>query len=308
MRMYSMYFICKSYIEKVMELRVESRNANGSTVYYLNHWREKAIILNELAKIDPLKERVRRILDTVPIAYRDFDKFDVTQNLKREYENGMKELVVSMQTIIDAYEMMGIKADTEGANGFDVKLPKFESVGEFAKCLDDLDFIITQCPYLKNDDEQIKYNSVDVGSTWLTFLVIGASTGILLHNLSKLVDMAVKIKSHITTVRMQEEALRSIQIKNDIAAEVFKTFEEVNRVMLNQCIGDLKNELGELKDGEEEGKAQKSLEKLAYWMDKGLQVYSSIDAPREVRDLFPCQDDVSFITDDLQKLIEMNGE
>lgn len=73
---------------------------------------------------------------------------------------------------------------------------------------------------------------------------------------------------------------------------------------MDQCIGDLRQESGKLQDGEEEGKAQKSLEKLAYWMDKGLQIYSTLDAPQEIKDLFPAQEDAPILTDNLQKLLE----
>lgn len=104
---------------------------------------------------------------------------------------------------------------------------------------------------------------------------------------NKMIDMAVKIKSHVATVQMQEEALRSMQLKNEVAVEVYKTFEEANKLVVEQCVGDLKRELGKLENREEEGKAQKSLEKLAYWMDRGLQIHSAIDAPKEIKDLFP---------------------
>ena len=127
----------------------------------------------------------------------------------------------------------------------------------------------------------------------------------VLTSLGKLVDAAVKIKSHVTTVRMQEELLRSMQLKNDVAEEAVKTLKETNRLLLENTIGDLTTEIGELKDGEEKGKAQKSIEKMAYWMDKGMQIYSSIDAPKEVKDLFPEQEETFSLTDDIQKLIEM---
>ena len=42
-------------------------------------------------------------------------------------------------------------------------------------------------------------------------------------------------------------------------------------------------------------------------MDKGLQIYSAIDADNEIKDLFPVQEDLSFLSDDIQKLIEMKS-
>ena len=46
------------------------------------------------------------------------------------------------------------------------------------------------------------------------------------------------------------------------------------------------------------------MEKLAFWMDKGMQIYSAIDAPTEIKDVFPKQQEVSFLSDDLIKLLE----
>ena len=55
---------------------------------------------------------------------------------------------------------------------------------------------------------------------------------------------------------------------------------------------------------EEKDKAGKTLEKLGYWMDKGMQIYSSIDAPVEIKDVFPLQQETNFLSDDLIKLLE----
>lgn len=308
MRMYSMYVACKTYIEKVKEMKAKGRSVNNSTVFYIDNWKINRDVLDEIAKMAPLRNKVKQIITSIPIAFQDTDKFDISNNVRNSYDHSLNVLIVSMQTIIDAYEIMGIKDPDVKLSGFDVNLPKFTDLGEFAKCLNDLDFIIKQCPYLIRDDSQIRFDTVDIGSTWLTFVIVGASATVILSNLSKFVDMAVKIKSHVTTVRMQEEALRSMEIRNEVAAEVMDAFKEANKILVNRCIGDLKNELGELKNGEEEGKAQKSLEKLAYWMDKGLQIYSAIDAPQEIKDLFPQQEDVSLLTDDWQKLIEMKNE
>ena len=60
----------------------------------------------------------------------------------------------------------------------------------------------------------------------------------------------------------------------------------------------------QMMDGEEKDKAGKALEKLGYWMDKGMQIYSAIDAPAEIKDVFPTQQETNFLSDDLIKLLE----
>ena len=43
-------------------------------------------------------------------------------------------------------------------------------------------------------------------------------------------------------------------------------------------------------------------------MDKGMQIYSSINAPSEIKDVFPTQEEVNILSDDLLKLIEMKNK
>lgn len=307
MRLYGMYYICKQYIEQVENMKVgERKDGSGNKYRCINGWKIKSCIVNELAKIQPLRDAARKLYETIPTVYCDQNDFDISADIVNKFIAARTELIVAMKTVIGLYETANIKSEKDILGGFDVKLPRFDDVGEFSKCLNDLDFVFKQCPYLNNKDEQIKYGSVDIGSTWLTFLIIGATTGcILLNNLSKLIDRAIKIKSHVATVKAQEEVLRSIQIRNEISGEVLDAFQQANRLLINQYVEDIQQELGELKDGEEKDKVGRSLEKLAYWMDKGMQIYSTIDAPPEIKNLFPEQEELSFLSDDIQKLLEL---
>lgn len=304
MRLYGMYYTCKKYIEYVKDMKVYAKNTGGNTSWSINSWKEKSIVLNELGKMNPLRTYARKLYETVPIVYRDRDEFDITDTVKDNFVTAREILVIAMETIIDMYESINPNKMINEEYGFDIKMPEFYDLGEFAKCIEDLNFIIKQCPYLNDKDGQIKYGTIDVGSTWLTFAIGGAAATTIISNLAKIVDNAIKMKSHITTVKMQEEALRTLEVKDEIAAEVLEAYKKANRVLTQNAVTELERELGELNDGEERDKVGKTLEKLAFWMDKGMQIYSSIDAPTEIKDVFPKQQEVSFLSDDLIKLLE----
>lgn len=308
MRLYGMYYLCKEYIKLIEEMKIEGRKEGNHTIRFISDWKRKSVILNEIAELSPMRERARKMYEVIPRVYRDSDKFDITDGDAQRFIAARTELVVAIDTVIELYETINDKQEKQISGGFDIKLPEFKDIGEFSKCLEDLNFVINQCPYLRNGDCYIKYGAMDVGSTWITFLLLGSAATVLLTNLSKVVDAAVRIKSHVATVKMQEEALRSIEIKNELATEVMNTFKEVNNVITDQCIIELQREIGELNDPEEIDKTRRSLEKLALWMDKGMQIYSAIDAPAEIKDLFPTQVEATYLTDDIQKLIEMKKE
>lgn len=304
MRLYSMYYVCKNYINIIRNMKVSSRTVNGKNCLYLTSWKEKSKVLNELANVEPLREKTRKVYDSIPVIYCDVDEFEISDSMAKTYEKRRSELLNSMETVIELYELVNPQRDSNEKGGIDIMLPRFKNLGEFSDCLKDLNFVITQCPYLRSKDEEIKFQTIDVGSIWLTLVAVGASCTILM-NIGKIVDQAVKIKSHIATIKMQEEMLRSMKAKNEIAEETIDFFKRTKDLLFQKSLDELEKEIEPLKDGEESDKVKRSLEKLGYWMDKGMQIYSSLDAPKEVQDVFPKQQELSFIlTDDAQKLIE----
>ena len=136
-----------------------------------------------------------------------------------------------MKTIINMNENINPDKKLDCECGFDVKMPQFESIEEFADCMKDLNFIFNNCAYLKSDSADIKFGSVDVGSVWITFLIVGAGAATIVSNLAKIVDMSVKIKSHLSTVKMQEEALRSVELNIDVLTVVLDALKKTNKVI-----------------------------------------------------------------------------
>lgn len=307
MRLYGMYYICKKYINKVEEMKFDVSTRNGNTIRSIRDWLEKSLVLNELATVKPLREDARELYEVFPVMYRDKNFFEVTQATAEKFMEKRKLLLAEMRTIILMYETINPNKTQGDICGFDIKMPPINELSEFSQCIEDLNFVITQCPYLNKADGNIKFGSVDVGSTWLTFMIVGAAGMTILTNFGKIIDQAVKIKSHMATVKIQEEALRSMEIKNEIASEVADAFRKVNKAMTQECVKELENDLGKLSDGEEKDKVGRSVEKLALWMEKGMQIYSTIDASPEAKNIFPEQQEMNFLSDDILKLIEMKN-
>lgn len=305
MRLYSMYFICKSNIEAVKAITIESRNQGTSVINYVGNWYEKVKLLNKLANVPGLRQATTNLYESVPIFVRNRNTADLDTTSEAKFKEAQRNLIGSMDTIISMYENMGI--EEKSGTGFDMKLPQFDSIKDFSSCIRDIEFIVNQCPYLRDNDGEIKFKSVDVGSFWITFLIAGTAATTMLLNLSKIVDAAIKIKSHVVTVKQQEEVLRSMEIKNGLASEVMETFNKANKIIVDSCVREIETDIGKLENGEDFDKVGKCVEKLADWMNKGLQIYSTIDAPKEVRDLFPPQEDQQLLNDDIIKLIEQKG-
>lgn len=200
-----------------------------------------------------------------------------------------------MNVIIEFYESMNISNEK---NGIDIKLPPCEDLKEYINYLKEFDFIFSQCPFLQCENETLKFESVDVGSNWIRLAVASTSTCFILSNIGALVDKAIMLRSHYITVKQQEETLKAAQMKNELAEDEIKFFNSIKDAYMNTAIKELQEKCGELKDGEEKGKAEKSLKKLCELIDKGAEIYASIDAPEEIQVLFP----------DIQSNLELPGE
>lgn len=306
MRLYSMYFLCKNNVEEIKSIKEAVRNPNSNSIKYLAGWDKTVITLNKLASVPCLRESVEKLYESVPVMYRDRARFDFDNSTFTAFFAAKTELIARMETVIALYENSHIESND--SIGFDIKLPEFSSIKEMAKCINDIEFVLNHCPFLNKVDGEIKYKSADTGSFWLTFAVVGTSATVILLNLSKIVEAAIRIKSQVVTVKQQEEVLRSMELRSDIAADVIDSFKKVNKTLTDRCVNELEAELGELPNREDADKVGKSIELLAGWMDKGLQIYSAIDAPEEVKVLFPPQEEQPLLNDDVIKLLEAKSK
>ena len=98
--------------------------------------------------------------------------------------------------------------------------------------------------------------------------------------------------------------------KADLSKEVLETtlntYKVLNDQYISRAIKEIEEENAEnaLLDGEERGKAEKSLEKLAELMDKGVEIYTSIDTNKDIQLLFPTIDGGEFLPSNIIKYLE----
>lgn len=230
---------------------------------------------------------------------------DISPNTYNELQSKNRIILTKLEAIIDLYESM---KDGVSQPGIDIKIPTCNSLKEYIDILDNINFILTQCPYLKNENEEIKYKGTDVGSDWITFAIIvsgAVSTGfVVLNNLASLMNKAISLLSNKRILDMQDEMLQTMQLKNEVIQETVDTFKKMKEITYKQYVDELQSELGKLADGEEEGRVSKSLEKLANLIDKGVEIHTSIETPKEIKVLFPFAETHQSLPEGLTKYIE----
>ena len=174
----------------------------------------------------------------------------------------------------------------------------------------DVQFVFEQCPFLQSEESTIKFNCVDVGSQWLSFLVAAsvgsAAVAYIFKNLASMLDRAIQLKSHMNNLKEQEALLRKANLSNDVLETTANAYKAIIEQYVTQAVKEIEEQNSEnrLSDGEERGKAEKSLEKLAELMDKGVEIYTSIDTSKDIQVLFPTIDGGESLPSDIMKYLE----
>ena len=309
MRLYNTYYLCKEYIDDIKELEYKTIITGSS--YELQNWENCKKGMTVIRQIPFLKWYVDDFYESVPVFTREDENPKIDSDTRNRLISKQKSLIKKMETVIELYESLDIGANE---NGIDVKIPSCDSLKEYTAYLKELDFVFSQCPFLRHSEGEIKFRTVDVGSQWLTFLIAAtagtAAVSYILNNLAILVDKAVQVKSHLLSLKQQEEILRSQKLQNDILETSVESFKLLKSHYLSEAVKEIENmnEESRLENGEERGKAEKSLEKLCDLLDKGVEIYASIDADRQIQMLFPALGGNVELPDNILKLLEDKKE
>lgn len=300
MRLYNIFYICKSCWPNLNAIVIEK----SETVHVLRikNWGDCKKSLDMLKRIECFEEKVEELYSILDDFQLKKEEARISSDDLPAFRQVKTELSAAVEMMINLCDMLEMgKADS----GIDVKIPKCDSLKEYMGYLKEIDFIFTQCPYLLHDKEEIKFNNVDVGSQWLAFAVAGITGSFyILNNLAKLVNKVIAIKSNILVYRQQEEMLKEMQLKNEVLDDTVETFKMFKQNLLDESVSELENDMGELQDGEERDKVKKTLENMVVLIDKGVEIYSSIETPKEIKVLFPFEKDTAILPDNITKLLE----
>lgn len=301
MRLHNIYYLCKQCESDISHLQF-NRSGGGYSILEWEHYKQTLFVLRQ---VEFIKSNVDSLYDTVPVFVREKETPLIDDQTRERLIAIKKELLVKMRTVISLYESMGLPESDEGV---DVKIPTCNSLSEYISYLKELDFIFGQCPFLRTKEGSIEFKNVDVGSQWISFCIATTvGTGVatcILGNLATLVDKAIQIKSHIKTLREQEEVLRSRKMQSDVLESTLEVFNELKKHYISEAVDQMENEDNQLKDGEERGKAEKSLEKLSMLLDKGVEIYASIGTDKKIQVLFPTVEKCEGLPEETLKFLE----
>lgn len=215
----------------------------------------------------------------------------------------MRSIKDNLRAMVDMCETLGVEPHSDG---FDVKLPTNITLEELADCTKDLSTIFAQCPLLQHEDGQISLQGVDVGSSWLTFIIRGTGLSVILQNLASLVDKVVHIRSHWLTCKQQEEECKKLGIANEVLEGMVTAHNAVLKKVQENIVEELSAQ-NNVTEPEDKARLNYSIDLMHKMMDKGLEIYAAIGSADEVKAAFPAVEKQT-LPEGLPKLLESAEE
>lgn len=311
MRLRNIYIICKENIEQLDNLT--SISVNTSFIRVSGWISLYQVCKNDLIKIEYLKSATIKLINSVPDLFLSQDNFKVENAVWNKINLARNELYDYMADAINLYESLQLENTENRAIGLDIKLPVCQEFSDLKKCIDELDFILYKCPFFQTKEETLKFETFDVGSSWIFFACVGIAIGTssrILNNIAAFVDRCFIIKSHSVNLQEQKAQLEQLEFENKKKQDILEGIEAIYHKQVENVIKDLETETGiTLKDGEEQGIVIKAFEKANALIEKGLQIHATIDSPKENKVLFdPIETKYLSIENELKLLAQKDQE
>lgn len=276
MRLEEVYQICKKHQKELKEsfltMKTNEFGAKEMTVIARNSYKRTFYNANKI-----LDE-----LETLSFLENDIKSF--RENSKNySQESAYATICHKVDGIIGMCEMMGY-TQMHDEIGFSIKMPMDIDFSDFSKCLNDIQIVLTQCPFFSKKDAKISMKKVDVGSTWIEFVIIGIEAMGLLGVFAKVVDKGLVLWSHMKTIKQQEEIIRTAKLDNQLLETLLDNYKKVTEALTDKFIEEIS---GEQLNDEDKSRAKLCFDKLVLWFDKGMEIHNAIECDNEVKPVFP---------------------
>jgi len=280
-RLYTKYYLCKSYRENFNNVRAVQTQPNRDE-YRVDAWGEIKRAIDNLYAIDVLQDLLKKAYSLVPTPYKYLDFVEFNRVTWEKFSQSINDIKVSMDTIIKLYESMGHEASE---NDLEIQIPENIELSKFGKMIDDLNFVLKQCPIIERDEKTSRLLRTDVGSLWLVL----AGSYAFLKGVGYIVQAAVKARADLASIRQLEALTREMEGKAELVIQMNEIINDKRKLILNKYVAEIQEVVEKKLEPSDEQTLVKCLEKMDELLESGLKVYAAIDTPREIQILFPEQ-------------------
>jgi hypothetical protein len=290
-------------IESLLHIDSKEVTSNNTTYITINNWGVIHDALLKLAKYQFIYDDVEQLLQLGP----HFNSSSIALTVDRSNYTFFKQKhTIISSKIITSIKLLNEFSGEESENQLNVKLPDNLSLKDMASMISDLDFVFGKCHFFVelNDKNSINVIRVDSGSIWLILAVASAVVVLI----GQIVKVAFGISEQYLKQQEFKQRLRVFKKGASFIEEIDREFKQKISDEIREKADKIVSE--NMPDSENRNEEINSLyfgiEKLADLMFRGVEIYASLEAPKEVTELFPKQEETLTLAKEILKLKSSN--
>ncbi len=285
MRVQEMFYLVKHALDTWVDpIFVEHKNVRGDvTAYSCRNAHKLVALLEPLRPFPEINKQIELIYSTHNTFYKG-EPGALTNADRNKISQAAQEIKSSLLVMQSMCAALDVEVESDG---FDVKLPPDITLAELAELTKDLNIVFTQCPLLQSDGGQIKLRGVDVGSSWLTFTVIGSAVANLITStIAAIVGRVHALRAQSLKLKEYEEVVKQVEMKTEILQQVVESNKKIIKGLTAQAAAELAQDKN-VTNPEDIERIRMTLDVLMEWSQKGMEIYAAIDSPEEIKTAFP---------------------
>ncbi len=253
-------------------------------------------VLPVLKLIPPYRESVEK-LEEGPLFLTTADNLAVAPRQQHEILKISDYLFDSALALL---KMLDGVLVFQKENTVSVRLPDPKNLGEVVRDLSSIDKAVSQIVVHKDIDGTVVVQDWESGSFWLD-LFLGTHAALSL--VAGAAWSASKIYKKIQEGKILRENVRTLKLKNDTLEEIKEAQKKEGERLLDAQARDLqKRVFGDDKDNDYLQRLKFAIKTLSELMDRGAEIRPALNAPPEIKELLPLNEDLLKVEADLKLL------
>lgn len=293
MRLRDIKKILEDNIPKLINLRENTIGAQ----YELTNIPEAVDALVNLEVFDFLSDEIAAIKQVKSVYYSRLPTMYIDSSTYSSFMSQYNSIRIKCNAVLKAINQA---IPDQDENSISVKLPPINNLSELSKFTSDIDKALNQAianDYIKG---QVQLQNFDSGSYWFE-IILGSQTALAF--VGSLVWSAAVIRKKKYEGDLLKQRVRSLEIKNDALADLEKGLDDQLKMA---CETEAKILLDQNKisgyDNEFLERIKLSIGVMANLLMQGAEIHQPINAPEEVKNLFPDYKNLELVESKIKSL------
>lgn len=272
--------------KELIELRKVSIVNDKNGVYEITNWGDASKALQRLKNENFIANDIELVLKSV--SYYISEKISMNAQEFKIFNDSYLKLLGKIKTVVEFISSLNFEEKEYEIN---VMLPSIQDLSELSDLIDKLDKAFNQCPLL-DICGQIKFERLDIGSNWIV-LILSKAVAEVLKLFAEFIKTCFEIGKIIEETKKVSIERRILEL--DLKKEEEKDLIEKLKVkeeekLREQCLEAARKinpeKIAKL-NPEESVKLVYSITTIAELFVKGMSIYPSLEASKEIVNAFP---------------------